>query len=341
MQQLTFVEAGRIEFRDVKPPLLEADQQAIVRPLAVARCDLDYVIARGKAPAPGPFPLGHECVAEVVEIGDRVRQVALGDHVVVPFQISCGSCERCLLGYTASCKAVPKLAAFGLGPFGGGASFGGAVCELLRIPFADAMLVKLPAGTDPVVAAALGDNAVDGFRTVSAALAQKPGAAVMIAGGGAPSVGLYAVAAARALGAAEVVYVDPSPVRAAIAQKLGAKTILEPCSADLRIGRFPITVDATSREEGLRFCITSTEPEGTLTSVGIYFGDVAMPLFDMYTRGITFITGRVQARRDLPTALALFAQGTLRLGAVATTIVPWDDAPRAWLENVPKLVLRR
>jgi alcohol dehydrogenase len=163
----------------------------------------------------------------------------------------------------------------------------------------------------------------------------------MVAGGGAPSVALYAVAAARALGAAEVVYVDPSPVRAAIAAQLGAKTILQPSSADLRIGRFPITVDATSREEGLRFCINSTESEGTLTSVGIYFGDVALPLFDMYTRGITFITGRVQARRDLPAALALLEQGALDLGAVATTIVPWDEAPRAWVDNFPKLVLRR
>ncbi len=341
MQALTFVEPGVIELREVPTARLQGDKEAIVRPLAVARCDLDYVLARGKAPAEGPFALGHECVGEVVEVGDAVRQFAVGDRVVVPFQINCGECARCRRGLTGSCTAVPKMSAYGLGPYGGGGEFGGALADLVRVPFADAMLVKLDRSIDPAVAAALGDNAIDGLRTVKDALARDPGARVLVAGGGAPSVGLYAVAAAKALGASEVVYVDPSAARVAIAQKLGATTVQEAPLPSLRIGRFPVVVDATSRPDGLRFCLDGTEPEGTLTSVGIYFGEVPMPLFDMYTRGITFVTGRVQARRDLPVALALLERGVLDLAAVATTVVPWDDAARAWTDNVPKLVIRR
>lgn len=341
MQALTFVAPGSIEWQEVPTARLEGAKEALVQPLAVARCDLDYVLARGKAPAEGPFALGHECVGEVVEVGDAVRGVAPGDRVVVPFQISCGECARCLRGLTASCTAVPRMSAYGLGPYGGGGEYGGALADLLRVPFADAMLVKLDPATDPVVAAALGDNAVDGMRTVREALAREPGARVLVAGGGAPSVGLYAVAAARALGAAEVVYVDPSAARVAVAARLGAKTVQEAPVSPLRVGRFPVVVDATSRPEGLRFCIDGTEPEGTLTSVGIYFGEVPMPLFEMYTRGITFVTGRVQARRELPAALALLERGALDLAAVATTVVPWDEAARAWTENVPKLVVRR
>lgn len=341
MQALTFVAPGSIEMREVPAARLQGAKEALVRPLAVARCDLDYVLARGKAPAEGPFALGHECVGEVVEVGDAVRTLAVGDRVVVPFQINCGECARCLRGHTASCTAVPKMSAYGLGPYGGGGEFGGALADRLRVPFADAMLVKIDPSIDPAVAAALGDNAVDGLRTVREALAREPGARVLVAGGGAPSVGLYAVAAAKALGASEVVYVDPSTARIAVAERLGAKAVAEAPVSPLRVGRFPVVVDATSRPEGLRFCLDSTEPEGTLTSVGIYFGEVPMPLFDMYTRGVTFVTGRVQARRELSVGLSLLERGLLDLAAVATTIVPWDEAARAWTENVPKLVVRR
>lgn len=341
MRQLTFVEAGKVEFREVPTPKVEGVGEALVRPLAVSRCDLDFVFTQGKAPVSGPFPLGHECIAEVLEVGSGVRNVVPGQRVIVPFQISCGACKACSKGFTGSCQSVPKLAAYGLGPLGGGVAFGGAVSDVLRVPYADAMLVRLPDGVSPVAAAALGDNAVDGFRTVASALARMPGASVLVGGGGAPSVGLYAVAAARALGASEVVYVDPSEGRASVAERLGAKAVREKCTPALRVGRFPITVDATGRDEGLRFVLGSTEPEGTCTSVGIYFSDVALPLFEMYSRGITFVTGRVHARREIPAALALVGQGLLDLGAVATTLAVWDAAPEAWITPAPKLVLHR
>ena len=153
MQELTFVMPGQIEFRERPAPRIASGAQALVRPLAVSRCDLDYVFARGKAPIAGPFALGHECVAEVVEIGDAVGSVKPGDRVAVPFQISCGACTRCRAGQTGSCKAVPRLASYGLGPLFGG-DYGGAVSDLLLVPYADAMLVKIGADVDPVAAAA-------------------------------------------------------------------------------------------------------------------------------------------------------------------------------------------
>jgi threonine dehydrogenase-like Zn-dependent dehydrogenase len=110
---------------------------------------------------------------------------------------------------------------------------------------------------------------------------------------------------------------------------------------NLRLGRFPVTVDASAREEGLHFCIASTDLDGVCTSVGIYFAEVPLPLLEMYTRGIRFITGRTQARRDLPAALQLASSGAFDLATVATTVVSWDEAPRAWTEPTPKLVVRR
>jgi alcohol dehydrogenase len=312
----------------------------MIRPLAVARCDLDYAFVSGSFPMAGPFALGHECVGEVTEVGEGVRRVAVGDRVVVPFQISCGECERCRKGQTGSCRAVPRLAAFGLSPLSG-TEYGGAVSDLIRVPFADAMLVRLPGAMDPTMAAALADNAIDGFRTVRDGLARLPGERVLVAGGGVPSVGLYAVAAARALGSTEVVYVDASAERVKLAERLGARGIRETYAPGLRVGRFPITVDASARDEGLRFCIASTDPGGTCTSVGIYLADVPMPLAEMYTRGITFVTGRIDARRDLPAALELATTGAFDLATVVTTIVDWERAPEAWVEPATKLVVRR
>ena len=340
MQELTFVAPGRVEWREKPAPRITGPGQALVRPLAVSRCDLDLVFAKGRAPIQGPFGLGHETVAEIVEVSDDVRSVARGDRVIVPFQISCGVCATCRRGRTGSCTSVPKLAAYGLGPLFGG-DYGGALCDVLHVPFADAMLVVIDDAIDPVVAAALGDNAIDGWRTVAEPLAREPGAPVLVAGGGAPSVGLYAVAAARALGAKEVVYVDPSEARSAVAEKLGARVVRTKAEPGLRVGRFPITVDATSRQEGLRFCLASTEAWGECTSVGIYFTEVSMPLLDMYSRGIRFVTGRVDARRDLPAALGAFASGALDLASIAARVVSWAEAPAAWLEPVPKLVVRR
>jgi threonine dehydrogenase-like Zn-dependent dehydrogenase len=340
MQELTFIAPGRVEWREKLAPRITGPGQALVRPLAVSRCDLDFIFATGRAPIEGPFGLGHETVAEVVDVSEDVRGVAVGDRAIVPFQISCGSCAACKRGRTGSCSSVPKLAAYGLGPLFGG-DYGGALCDLLHVPFADAMLVRIERSVDPVAAAALGDNAVDGYRTVAEPLAREPGAAVLVAGGGAPSVALYAVAAARALGVKEVVYVDPSEARGSIAGKLGARVVQAKAEPGLRVGRFPITVDATSREEGLRFCLASTAAWGECTSVGIYLSDVALPLLDMYTRGVRFITGRADARRDLPGALALFAAGRFDLEQVASRVVPWAEAPSAWLEPAPKLIVRR
>src|SRR5580704_12403042 len=145
MQQLNFIEAGKLEWREAPEPRLEADREAIVEPVAVATCDLDTLIVRGAVPLQGPFPFGHEGVARVVEVGDAVKDVVPGDLVSIPFQVSCGSCEQCRRGRSAHCQAVPRLSMYGLGALSGG-EFGGFLSDRVRVPFADHMLLALPKG---------------------------------------------------------------------------------------------------------------------------------------------------------------------------------------------------
>jgi alcohol dehydrogenase len=338
MRQLTMTESRDLEWRDVADPSLEAPGQALVRPMAVALCDLDQPIIRGQAPIPGPIALGHECVAEVMEVGDEVSGVSVGDVVSVPFQISCGDCGFCRRGLTGSCETVPPRSMYGFGVFGG--DWGGALSDALRVPYADAMLVPVPDGLDPVSVASVSDNVVDGWRTVAPGLADRPGAPVLIVGGGARSVALYAVDAALALGAERVTYLDHDPSRLGVAEELGAETIDGPPPRSH--GSYPITVDASATVEGLHCALRSTEPGGRCTSVGIiYEPETPLPLLEMYTEGVHFHIARAMARADMPRVLELTAAGKLRPERVTSQVAGWDDAIEAIAEPQTKLVISR
>lgn len=341
--------------------------EALVRPLAVARCDLDAAILRGEAPfrgrllhrlrehlpeaigqrglfknAPfkGPFPFGHECVGEIVEVGDGVRTVRPGQRVVVPFQISCGACAPCRRGLTSSCTGVAPRSMYGFGDLGG-KQWGGALSDLLRVPFAEAMLVPVPAGLELAALASAADNIPDGWRTVGPHLRDAPRANVLVVGGWAASIGLYAAGCAVALGAGQVDYVDSDAARLAIAAKLGATPRRR--EPDMhRLGPYRITVDASAEPRGLALALRSTEPGGVCTSVGIYFSRATpMPLREMYGSGVTFITGRANARACLCDVLGLAECGRLHPELVNGRVARWDDAVEALFDPCAKVVITR
>lgn len=336
MRALMLTAPGRAEWRELPEPALTGPGDALVRPIAVATCDLDTMINSGRVALPLPYALGHEFVAEVTAIGDAVTGVRVGDRVAVPFQINCGTCTPCQRGRTADCASVNRGASYGLGRIGG-AQWGGALADLVRVPYADAMLVAFPPGLDPAALASL-DSLPDAWRTVGPYL---PDLApderrVLIVGGG--SVGLYAVAIARALDA-EVTYVDAGERRQAVAAGWGARVV---ASMDDRPGRFPVTVSAASSEAGLRFALACTEAGGVCTDCGIFeAADVALPLNRMYAKGVRFVTGRVAARATLPEVLALAAARKIDPAPVAATVAPWSEAAEAWSAHRDKLVIVR
>jgi threonine dehydrogenase-like Zn-dependent dehydrogenase len=337
MQQLMFIERGRAEWQEAPEPQLRGPGEALVKPLAVAACDLDAWLMRGTVPFQGPFALGHEFVGEVVEAGED-SGAKPGDQVVVPFQISCGECDRCQRGVTASCREVQAGSMYGIGAAGG--DWGGALADLVRVPFAKAMLVPLPDSVDPVAVASLSDNVADGWRGVGPQLAERPGAAVLIVGGGAHSISLYAAQAALALGSEKVDFIDRDPQRLATAETFGANPIEGP--PPKKAGSYPITVNAGLDHASLHCAIRSTEPGGTCTNVGMYFEpETPVPLFDMYVRGVTFHTSRVSSRAVLPEVLALVADEKLNPAAVTSRVASFEEAPDALADPPTKLVMTR
>lgn len=338
LRQLTFTGPGSLAWLDVEQPRLSEDGDALVAPLAVARCDLDFYIAHGLYPLEAPFAIGHEMVGEIVDLGDDAGSFQIGDRVIVPFQISCGSCGRCRRGLTNACERVPPGSAFGLGPHGG-LDFGGALSDIVRVPFAVAMLVPLPTGLDPVVAAGIPDNVSDGYRTVAPHLQDTPGAPVLVVGGLAQSVGLYAVQAAIGLGSGRVVYVDDDQERLDLAARLGAATWNRSEIDRDSLGEFPITVDASATPEGLDLAIRSTEPCGVCTAVSSGVGArTELPLRSMYLKGIRFEIGRVHARATTDAVLSHVLAGTLDPAQPITAVVPIDDAAEAMVEPAIKMI---
>ena len=344
MRQLVITGVRSVEWHEAPAPSLEGDAEALVRPLAVALCDLDSAFLTGAVPVAEPFPLGHECVAEVVEVGDAVSSVAPGDVAVVPFQISCGTCGACEAGRTGSCTSVPRGSAYGMKPLGG--DWGGALADLVRVPFADAMLVPLPKRLDPAAVASVADNVPDGFRAVAGPLAAEPEAEVLVVGGFARSVALYAAASAIALGSPRVVYADVDDERLARAAGLGAEPLPVPAGEDgapdwpKKLGRFPVVVDASGDHAGLHAAIRSATANGTVTSVAIYFeAETPLPLLEMYTRGCTLHASRVHARAVIPEVLGLVELGSLQPERVTSAVVGFDDAEEALADPPTKLVL--
>ena len=336
MRQLTFVEKGKLEWRDGPDPRLEGDGQALVRPLALATCDIDTAFVQGRAPVGGAFAFGHECVGEVMDVGDSVASVKPGDLVSVPFQVSCGECEACRAGRTGNCDSVPRLSMYGL-PVGP-QTYGGFASDAVNVPYADAMLVPIPDGVEPSAVASLSDNIPDAWRTVAPALEAAPGAPVLIAMG-AGSIALYAISIALALGAERVDVVGGRPRDRELAAELGAN-VLDQEFPD-RMGFYPITVDASADPAGIACALRSTDADGICTSIGIYFEPTPLPLLDMFTQGITFVTGRPHVRGLMPEVLELVREGKFDPDPVTASKVDWDDGAEALSDLRAKTVLTR
>ncbi|MFF8974708.1 zinc-binding dehydrogenase [Streptomyces sp. NPDC014995] len=333
MRELTYVARRTVEWREVPDPELGSDGAAIVAPVAATPCDVDSSILAGHGFVDPPFALGHECVARVVETGDAVTTVTPGDLVVVPWSINCGACDRCRAGLTAHCTAVPYMAMYGA-PIGG--RWGGLFSDLVRVPYADAMLVPLPAGLDPVAMASASDNWSLAWRLVAPHLKARPGARVLVVARG--SIGLYVCDIARALGASEVLYVDPEPEHRDLARTFGADTAeaLEPVPQG-----FDIAVEATGRVGQLALAVKCLAPEGICESAGNHFRPGELPLLDMYLTGVTLRVARDNVRAHIPDALELAAGGKVAPRNVVSHVIDWEDLPGALPEKHLKPVFVR
>lgn len=370
MRELQLIRTGHLEWRERDAPRLQDPGDALVRPFVASRCDgdalpvhrhvsramqvgmrvglVDPIVATvcGPIPFQGPFAIGHECVAEVIETGPSVSGLQRGDVVIVPWAVSCGSCRECERGITAKCATTrtSTLAAFGFGPASG--PWGGMVADVLRIPFADHMLVRVPDVVDPLRVAAASDNLADAWRCVVPMLRKRPGGRVLILGGAAQSIGLYAAGLAVRHGAETVDYVDDRPERLAIAEKFGARVHEvkkgKRTAADIPRRDYDVAVEGTATAAGVDVALRSLAPGGVCRPVGFYLPPgTKVPLMHMYVNDATLKIAVSSVRPLLPELLNFVAADDFPAEIVTTLTADWDYAPDAYKAHTTKLVLHR
>lgn len=227
MKAVVFHGIGDIRLEDVAEPVLQQDTDAIVRLTASAICGTDLHFVRGTMPGmkPGTI-LGHEGVGVVEAVGPDVRNLRVGDRVVIPSTIACGTCSYCRVGYYAQCDvANPHGKRAGTAFFGGpemSGPFHGLQAEKARIPFANVGLIKLPDEVTDEQAILLSDI----FPTAwfGADIAEiSPGDTVAVFGCG--PVGLFAILSAKLMDAGRVFAIDCHPDRLEAARDQGAEII--------------------------------------------------------------------------------------------------------------------
>jgi threonine dehydrogenase-like Zn-dependent dehydrogenase len=227
MKAVVFHGIGDIRLDDVPEPKLKDPTDAIVRLTASAICGTDLHMVRGTLPdmKPGTI-LGHEGVGIVEKLGKEVRNLRVGDRVVICSTIACGSCVYCRAGYQSQCdKSNPNGPAAGTAFFGGPASSGpfhGLQAEKARIPFAHVGCAKLPDEVTDEQAILLSDIFPTGYFAAELAEIQ-PGDTVCVFGCG--PVGQFAIASARLLGASRILAVDTIASRLELARAQGAEVI--------------------------------------------------------------------------------------------------------------------
>ncbi|HEU0023303.1 MAG TPA: alcohol dehydrogenase catalytic domain-containing protein, partial [Thermoleophilaceae bacterium] len=217
MQAVTFQGPGEVRVEERPEPELQARDDAIVRVEATGVCGSDLHIYHGRVAIEPGFTLGHEFVGTVIAAGDGVTEVAEGDRVLGCYCSACGNCFFCRRGDYHKCD---EGRVFGHGKTLG--SLQGAQAEQVLVPHANLTLRRVPEGMSDDAALFAGDVMGTGYHAVAAAGAQ-PGDAVAVLGLG--PVGLCAVQAARAAGAAQVIAIDTVEPRLALARQLGAMAL--------------------------------------------------------------------------------------------------------------------
>ncbi len=227
MKAVVFHDLGDIRLEDVPEPKIKDPTDAIVRVTATAICGTDLHMVRGTLPGmkKGTI-LGHEGVGIVEEIGSEVRNLEIGDRVIIPSSIACGYCSYCRAGYYSQCDhANPNGPAAGTAFFGGPqmtGPFDGLQAEKARIPFAHVGLVKVPDEISDDQAIMLSDIFPTGW--FGAELAEiKPGDTVVVFGCG--PVGQFAIASAKLMDVGRIFAVDAIDSRLDMARAQGAEVI--------------------------------------------------------------------------------------------------------------------
>ena len=358
----------------VTDPEIQDPRDAIIKVTSCAICGSDLHLFHNFIPGMQPGDImGHETMGEVVEVGSGVDgKLKKGDRIVVPFTIICGECDQCKRGNFSVCETTnrkPHLAdkVFGhttAGLFGythltGG--YPGGQAEYLRVPFADATHIKVPAGIPDEQLLFLSDIFPTGWQA-AVQCDIEPTDTVAIWGCG--PVGQMAIRSAILLGANQVIAIDCLPERLSMAEAGGATTInfetesvLERLN-ELTDGKGPekcidcvgmeshvmaslpdtlldrakqMVMAESDRPHVLREMIYVCRPGGIISVPGVYSGlSDMLPMGAFMNKGLTMRTGQTHVNRWTDDLLHRIEEGEIDPSFVITHTVPLSQGPEMY-----------
>ena len=323
MRVTTIHAPGDVRLEERPDPTVEEPTQAVVRVTASCVCGSDLWSYRGENEVVAGTPMGHEVLGVVEEVGAEVRQVAVGDHVVVPFCHCDNTCPVCAKGMQAACQNL-------------GFTTGGQG-ELVTVHQADGSLVRLPGAPDPVqlpALLALTDVMATGWHAAVSARVE-PGSSVVVVGDGA--VGLCGVLAARELGAERIIAMSRHEPRQAVAKTFGATDVVAERGAEgveavqaltQGIGADAV-LECVGTNEAMRTALKAARPGATVGYVGVPHG-IELPVRAMFARNVGVAGGLAPVRKYLPDLLDRTLSGRIDPGPVFDLTLPLDEVAEGY-----------
>lgn len=329
MRAVTFQAPGEVLVQDVPEPELSDPGDAIVRIEATGVCGSDLHIYHGRVKIEPGFTIGHEYVGTVLAVGEAVQSVRVGDRVLGCFQTACGRCFFCRHGWFHKCDFSRT--------FGHGATLGslqGTQAEQALIPNAELVLRKIPAGMSDDAALFAGDVMGTGYHAVLHS-GLRPGDVAAVLGLG--PVGLCAVQAAKAAGAARGIAIDTVPERLAIAESFGAQAVhlteSDPRAAarEATEGRgVDVCIDAVGHPSAFDLALRMTRKCGTVQAIGVYAERAEVHLGLLWIKSLHVCAGHANVIAHVDRVLAMMSAGLLDPGPLVTHHMSLEEAPEAY-----------
>ena len=329
MQAVTFQAPGEVQVEErPEPELLERDD-AVVQVEATGVCGSDLHIYHGRVQIEPGFTLGHEFVGTVVAAGDGVTQVSEGDRVLGCYCSACGNCFFCRRGDFHKCD---DGRVFGHGKTLG--SLQGAQAEQVLVPHADLTLRPVPEGMSDDVALFAGDVMGTGWHAVDQAEI-RPGDTAAVLGLG--PVGLCAVQAAKAAGAAKVIAIDTVADRLELAESFGAEAVHltddDPRAAVKAAtdGRgVDAAIDAVGHPDALELACRLARKAGIVSAIGVYAERIQVHMGIVWIKALTMKTGHANVIGHVDRVLAMLDAGVLDPRPLVTHHMKLEDAAEAY-----------
>jgi 2-desacetyl-2-hydroxyethyl bacteriochlorophyllide A dehydrogenase len=329
MRAVTFQAPGEVRVDEKPDPELTARSDAIVRVEASGVCGSDLHIYHGRVAIEPGFTIGHEYVGTVSAVGDDVTSVAPGDRVLGTYCTACNDCFFCARGDFHKCD---HGRVFGHGKLLG--ELQGSQAESLLVPNADLTLRKVPAGMSDDVALFAGDVMGTGYHAVAETGVGAGDTAAVL---GLGPVGLCAVQAAFAAGAARVIAIDTVADRLEMARRFGADPVHltdeDPRAAakSATEGRgVDASIDAVGHPDAFELACRLTRKCGTVSATGVYAERMEVHMGVVWIKALTVKTGHANVIKHLDPVLEALAEGRLDPSPLVTHHMKLDDAADAY-----------